>query len=90
VLAALGADENEKHKTKCRLAGVEKTVEALRRELIELHAQQSVTLELLGEREEELEATKSELEEVKEMFRVQIDALIKQTVVSPNTASIST
>lgn len=46
----------------------------------ELQAQSDLLLELLGEREEELEALRAEFDDVRETFRIQVDALMRQVV----------
>ena len=67
------------------VAESEQQLQALRQKHEELTAQQAVTLELLGEREEELEALRCELEDVKEIFRVQLEALMSQAIVNERT-----
>ena len=39
-------------------------------------------LDLLGEKDEELEALRSDLEDVKEAFRVQVDLLLERLVAA--------
>lgn len=47
-----------------------------------LRLEKDALLDLLGEKDEELEALRSDLEDVKEAFRVQVDLLLERLVAS--------
>ena len=48
--------------------------------LAALRLEKDALLDLLGEKDEELEALRSDLEDVKEAFRVQVDLLLERLV----------
>ena len=48
--------------------------------LAALRVEKDALLDLLGEKDEELEALRSDLEDVKEAFRVQVDLLLERLV----------
>lgn len=43
-------------------------------------AKNELLLEMLGEREEEIEALRGDLDEVREMYRIQLEALMSKAV----------
>ncbi|RYG47793.1 hypothetical protein EON67_08225 [archaeon] len=56
--------------------------DAARAELQELQAKYDVLLEMLGEREEEVDEARAELEEVRESFRAQLLTLMHSSPTS--------
>ena len=50
--------------------------------LAALRVEKDALLDLLGEKDEELEALRSDLEDVKEAFRVQVDLLLERLVAA--------
>lgn len=70
-------------------AGMESQLSSARAQLGSLQRDHELLLELLGERDEELEELRGELEVVKDTFRAQLDTLLRDTTTS-TTAAVTT
>ncbi|XP_054783621.1 golgin candidate 5-like isoform X2 [Prosopis cineraria] len=84
------AEELVKMTEQCeKLRGEAATLPGLRAELESLRKRHSAALELMGERDEELEELRADIVDLKEMYREQVDLLVNKIQIMNSSADIA-